>query len=90
LKTSNKIPDFRFIYKSTEFDCNQYAKKHPGGLEFFEKFIDERKDMTEYFECLHSEQALKVLQSCPVVGKAVESKDSKMYTIILEKVKHLY
>lgn len=29
--------EFKFVYRGTEYDCTGYAKKHPGGIEFFEK-----------------------------------------------------
>jgi cytochrome b involved in lipid metabolism len=45
---------FKFIYKNTEYDCTEYSKKHPGGLEFFQKMKEEKQDITEYFRSLHS------------------------------------
>lgn len=88
---TQKSQEFRFIYKDTEYDCTEYAKKHPGGEHFFEKMIDEKSDITEYFRTLHSKKALKILKSFPKTKtNLLESKDSVLYTSIKRKVKHLF
>jgi len=89
--TARKTGEFKFIYKDTEYDCTEYAKKHPGGLDFFEKMIDEKSDITEYFRTLHSKKALKILKSLPKTRtNLLESKDSVLFTSIKRKVKHLF
>ncbi|KAL4498509.1 hypothetical protein ABPG72_019627 [Tetrahymena utriculariae] len=83
--------EFKFIYKDTEYDCTEYAQKHPGGLHFFEKMKDEKSDITEYFRTLHSKKALKILKSFPKTQtNLLESKDSVLFTTIKRKVKHLF
>lgn len=56
-----------FVYKDKEYDCTEYAKKHPGGEIFFSRMKEEKKDFTEYFRMLHSKKALKILKAQPVV-----------------------
>lgn len=91
IQANPKPTEFRFIYKDTEYDCTEYAKKHPGGLHFFEKMIDEKGDITEYFRTLHSKKALKILKSLPKTKtNLLESKDSVLFTSIKRKVKYLF
>lgn len=58
---------YHFVYKNKEYDATDYINKHPGGREFLDKFIEEKKDLTEYFRTLHSKSALKYLKSLPLV-----------------------
>lgn len=46
-----------FIYHGTEYDATGYVNKHPGGRPFIDNMNAERKDFTEYFRALHSDQA---------------------------------
>lgn len=68
---------YHFVYKKVEYDATDYVLKHPGGREFFDKFLDEKKDLTEYFRTLHSKKALKILKNFPVIKKDLaESQES--------------
>ena len=42
LEKDSKPSKFIFKYQDTLYDCTEYANKHPGGVEFFEKFITEK------------------------------------------------
>jgi len=50
----------------------------------------ERKDFTEYFRALHSDQAEKVLKSFPIVSQGPDSADSKQYMAIYDKVQPFF
>ncbi|CAD8118208.1 unnamed protein product [Paramecium sonneborni] len=82
---------FRFIYKNKEYDLTEYVPKHPAGKSFFEKMKDEKQDITEYFRCLHSKKALRILKSQKVIRNDLkESEDSKRYSHIKKQVKDLF
>lgn len=57
-----------------------------------DKFIDEREDLNEYFDSLHSQSAVKLLKSQPVVEdgqKYTLTKDCEMYDDLKSKINHL-
>lgn len=91
--TPEVLDEYKFIYKDTEYDCTEYArnKKHPGGINFLNLFIDEKQDLTEYFRTLHSKSALKTLKSFPKTGKKTEeTESSKRYSLLKKKLKPLF
>jgi cytochrome b involved in lipid metabolism len=67
------------VYEGTEYDATAYVEKHPGGRQFIENMKAERKDFTEYFKSLHSEQAQKILKSFPIVSQSHPSFESQQY-----------
>jgi len=88
---NGKSQEYHFIYKNQEYDATDYVNKHPGGREFLDKFIDEKKDITEYFATLHSKKALKVLESFKIIRQDYkETQTSQRYFELREKVIHLY
>ncbi|KRX05652.1 Cytochrome b5-like heme/steroid binding domain [Pseudocohnilembus persalinus] len=90
-KLSDFKREYKFFFDGEEYDCTDYAKKHPAGEEFFWKQAAETNDLTSYFSALHSETAHKIIKSLPKTGRKQKiDPNVALYQHLHEKVKHLY